>query len=999
MEGVAMTETKPQPATGLRKIIAGGNTISRLLRTAVLLLIGCLGFYCSETPALEESFRSPPDSVKPWVYWLWINGNISREGITKDLEAMKRVGIGGVIWMEVSGPNWAPQGPVESGGREWQEMMQWAISEANRLGMVFDLTVDFGYSSGGPHITPDLSMQQIVWNETPVTGGRSAVVRLAKPAVDYQDEVKRAWLRPGQQMNPVVMKALQEVDSYRDIAAFAIPAAKKNSVISDIKIRNGLGSQTDLSPLDKQKNLVSLPTNEIIDVSGRVGADGELRWDAPAGDWVVIRLGYASNFKMTRPSPQAAVGLECDRLNTRGIDAHFEHQLKPILDAARDKAGRTLQYIHVDSWEAGGQNWSAGFAEEFRKRRGYDIRPWLPVLAGHCVKSADQTERFLWDLRRTVSEVTLVNYIDRLRERIAPYGVRFSNEPYGRLCVNSLDYASHADFPIAEFWTEREYQKPFPTFSNYWYNSMKGIASVANTYGKPRVGAEAFTGSRGWVDHPYLLKGMGDEAFCNGISHYIFHVSAHQAYDLMKPGLTHRKWGQHFNRQQTWWEFSKPYFDYVARCQLLLQQGRRVVDVACLYHEGAPLNFNDIQFSLPPGYDYDLCTAEIIQRMSVENGLIRLPSGVSYRYLVLPGSGRLTLPVARKVAELRRAGAGVYAQAPIVGTPGLEGYPESDQEVKNIAQSWPVLPKGGWGELFASDKLAPDFQGDDLKWIHRRVEGADIYFIANTKPASTERQCSFRISGKTAELWDPETGDIYALPGAPLPDGRAGATLRFDLAQSWFVVFRDKPSGHRSSLNPFAPWKPLMEMEGAWSLSFDPNWGPKDTLTLDRLDSWSAHPNPLVKYYSGTATYQKVFDFPQAVPGIQNRNRRVSLDLGRVEAIAQVTLNGQDCGIAWKPPYRVDVTRALKPGTNQLEIRVVNTWVNRLIGDEQLPLDAKWKDWETLLAWPDWFLKGYRSSSGRYTFTTARFYNKNSPPQPSGLLGPVTLMETEEYKQ
>ena len=472
--------------------------------------------------------------------------------------------------------------------------------------------------------------------------------------------------------------------------------------------------------------MVSISLSEIIDVSGRVGADGELRWDAPAGDWGGIRLGYASNFKMTRPCPQAAVGLECDRLNTRGIDAHFEHLLKPILEAAGDKAGRTLHYIHIDSWEAGGQNWSAGFAEEFRKRRGYDIRPWLPVLAGHCVKNVDQTERFLWDLRRTVSEVTLANYIDRLRERIAPYGIRFSCEPYGRLCVNNLDYASHGDFPIAEFWTEREYRKPFPTFSDYWYNPMKGIASVANTYGKPRVGAEAFTGSRGWVDHPYLLKGMGDEAFCNGISHYIFHLSAHQAYDSMKPGLTHRKWGQHFNRQQTWWEFSKPYFDYVARCQLLLQQGRRVVDVACLYHEGAPLNFNDIQFNLPPGYDYDLCTAEIIQRMSVENGLICLPSGVRYRYLLLPGSRRLTLPVARKVAELRRAGASVYLRSPIVGTPGLEGYPEADREVKAIAKDWPLLPKGGWGELFSSDKLAPDFQGDDLRWIHRRSEGTDM---------------------------------------------------------------------------------------------------------------------------------------------------------------------------------------------------------------------------------------------------------------------------------
>jgi hypothetical protein len=233
----------------------------------------------------------------------------------------------------------------------------------------------------------------------------------------------------------------------------------------------------------------------------------------------------------------------------------------------------------------------------------------------------------------------------------------------------------------------------------------------------------------------------------------------------------------------------------------------------------------------------------------------------------------------------------------------------------------------------------------------------------------------------------------------PLPDGRTNATLRFEPAQSWFVVFRDQPSKERSPHDPFAPWKPLLEMEGAWSLSFDPNWGTKETITFDRLDSWSAHSNPLVKYYSGTATYHKTFDFPGAVPDLQNPEHRISLDLGQVEVIAQVTLNGQDCGIAWKPPYRVDITRALKPGTNQLEIRVANTWVNRMVGDEQLPDDSTWKDWETLLTWPDWFKQGGRSSTGRYTFTTARFYNKNSPLQTSGLLGPVKLMETNPSKQ
>jgi hypothetical protein len=728
-----------------------------------------------------------------------------------------------------------------------------------------------------------------------------------------------------------------------------------------------------------------------------MNAAGELHWDAPPGEWIVVRLGHATNLKLTRPVPSCELGLECDRLNPRGMDAHFEHRLKPILEAAGDKAGRTLQYIHIDSWEAGGQNWTSGFADEFKKRRGYDITPWLPILTGHAVGSVDLTERFLRDLRRTVGEVTLANYIDRLRERIAPYGVHFSCEPYGRLCVNSLEYAGRSDFPIGEFWTERAfkdrtYGDRFPEFNSYWYHSMKGLASVANTYGKTRVGAEAFTGCRGWIDHPYLLKGMGDEAFSEGVNHFVIHLSAHQAYDDMKPGLTHSRWGQHFNRHQTWWEFSKPWFDYLARCQFLLQQGRRVVDVACLYQDGAPLNFNDINFKLPPGHDHDFCSEEIILRMTFADGRIHLPTGVSYRYLVLPRSGRLTLPVARKVAELRRLGAAVFLQAPINGIPGLEGYPEADEEVRKLAAAWPLLPQGGWNEVFAKDLAVPDFEGEGLKWIHRRTGNTEIYFVANSKPEPVERECVFRVAGKTSELWNPETGEIHTLPDASQANGRTHATLRFGPAQSWFVIFRNTPAEHRSSQNPFVEWKPLQQIKGGWSLSFDPAWGTKKTLTLDQLASWSEHPDPLVKYYSGTATYRTTFELADAALAAGKTPLR--LDLGQVEVVARVRLNGRDCGIAWKPPYQVNITPALRPGSNTLEIEVANTWVNRLIGDEQLPLDSKWKDPETLLDWPEWFKQGSPRPSGRFTFTTARHYTQDSPLMPAGLLGPVNILSS-----
>ncbi len=967
-------------------------------RVVLAILLAVLAQPGLKGQELELSFRNPPESARPWVFWFWTNGNITRDGITKDLESMKRVGIGGVLWMEVSGPWWAPQGPIEAGGQEWHEAMQWAISEADRLGLAFALSVDFGYGSGGPHIAPDLSMQKLVSSETRVAGGQNVTLPLKKPVVDFKPELKKVWLRPGQSMNPAVMNALEQVDSYRDVAVFAIPSSKagKGSRIPQLDTYDGRRWTTHLPPLTDNTKLTSMAHDDVIDLSDRMSADGELHWDAPQGNWTVFRLGYASNFKMTRPSPQAAVGLECDRLHPRGIEAHFNHRLKPILDAAGDKTGRTLQYVHIDSWEAHGQNWTAGFADEFRKRRGYDIRPWLPVLVGRVVESKEMTDRFLWDMRQTVSELTLARYIDRLRELIAPYGIQFSCEPYGRLCVDQLTYGGRADFPICEFWTEREILGPFPTFGDYWYVSMKGLASVANTYGKSRVGAEAFTGCRGWVDHPYLLKGMGDEAFCNGVSHYVYHLSAHQPYDQMKPGLTHRKWGQHFNRHQTWWEFSKPYFDYVARCQFLLQQGRRKVDVACLYHEGAPLNFNDIQFELPPGFDYDFCTPEIIQRMEVKDGLIHLPTGVNYRHLVLPKSSGLTLSTARKIEELRQAGASVYLQTPIVGTPGLEGYPEANDEARQLAAGWPLLPDGGWNEVFAEQKLKPDFESDDIRWIHRRTQNAEIYFLANSTRESIKRDCTFRITGKTPQLWDPETGKTYAIPNVQQTGSSTTARLQFEPWQSWFVVFRDQSPASHLDTNPFPSWKLIQGITGNWNLTFDPAWGPEETLEFETLRSWSEHPDPLVKYYSGTAKYVKVFNVSESAK--PDGTRRYCLDLGRVEVMARVTLNGKDCGITWKPPYRVDITDALTGGQNRLEVEVVNTWVNRMIGDEQLPLDAKWKDWETLIEWPRWFKQGRRSPTGRYTFTTARHYKKDSPLQPSGLLGPVRILATEKNK-
>lgn len=942
---------------------------------------------------LAAGFATPPPSARPWVFWFWINGNISKPGITADLEAMQRVGIGGVLWMEVSGPWWAPEGPVGALSPQWHDCFQWAIRECDRLGLEFDVSVDFGYGSGGPHITPENSMQKLYWSETEVEGGRAVSTVLPKPAVAKKIS---AWLRPGAEINPTVREQVENIDSYRDVAVLAIPApaspAASRYRIPELSFRDGTDWRRPRQDAVTPPPGAVTPLEQVVDLTGRMAPDGRLEWTAPSGRWLILRGGHASNYKMTRPSPWAAVGLECDRLATAGIDAHFDAFLKKIFVDAGAAAGRALTHVHIDSWEAGGQNWTATFPAEFRQRRGYDLRPWLPILTGRVVGGADQSERFLWDMRTTVGEMIRDNYVARLRERARPYGIKFSSEAYGHLCIDNLAYAGTADLPISEFWARGTGR--FPTPGGYEL-STKVMASAAHTYGRPVIGAEAFTSDRGWRDHPFLLKAMGDQKFCEGLNRMIFHLSAHQPYDTMVPGLTHRRWGEHIQRHNTWWSYSGPWLQYLTRSQHLLQQGGFVADVCAWFGEGAPLNVNDMKFELPRGYDYDLCSAELVRQMTVRDGRVVLPSGANYAYLRLPDSDRLTLPLARKIRELAAAGARIIGGPRPRGTPGLADYPRSEAELEKIAaelwDSGRVITGKSWAEIFAADRLRPDFEGEGLSYLHRRVGEAEIYFVSHQEDRVREVACTFRVSGRQPELWNPETGAIRDLPKFTEQDGRITVPLRFEPMQSWFVVFRRAaapPAPRAAAGTNFPTRRELTGVSGPWRVSFDPKWGgPQEEVTFAQLTDWSKHADLRIHYYSGTAIYRTTFRLAALAPS----DSTLLLDLGAVEVMARVRVNGRDCGIAWKPPYVVDITSAARAGENMLEIDTVNLWINRLIGDEQLPLDGNWKDFETLLEWPDWFKQGAARPSGRFTFTSARHYQKDTPLVSSGLLGPVQL--------
>jgi len=724
-----------------------------------------------------------------------------------------------------------------------------------------------------------------------------------------------------------------------------------------------------------------------------------------------------------------------------------------------------LVSTHIDSWEVGSQNWTPKMQEEFKARLGYDLLPFLPAYTGYVIDSEEVTERFLWDLRQTASDLIVENYAGALRRLANKDGLRLSIEAYSwdnNAPVDETAYGGQADEPMAEFWAW-----PCGGWPRvYTANSCPGMTSAAHTYGRRIIGAEAFTSSDAekWQSHPGSIKILADWAFCEGINRMVFHRYAMQPWTNVAPGMAMGPWGLHYERTQTWWEQSKPWHEYIARCQYLLQQGLFVADVCYLQPEGSPRRFvtppsAEIAPDIRGGYNFDGCSPDVVMnRMKVNKGRIVLPDGMSYRVLVLPGTETMTLGLLRKVKELADAGATIIAGAkPPLKSPSLSDLGTGDAEVKRLAEElWPKFVTGKpVAKVLGERGVKPDFSATaKLRWTHRATSDTEIYFIANPELRSVEAVVSFRMNGKTAELWRPETGRIEHIRVFNEADGCTHIPLALEPAGSVFVVFSDgkvKDSGRivsvkcggqelihgvqagglSSGTGAVTGAKPVSldtakvqsmdpvtlevfqnglyevatadgkirsenvsgllqpsGVEGPWEVSFAPGWGAPARVTFDKLISWSDHENDGVKYFSGSAVYRKTFKY-STMPA--DRNAHIYLDLGRVAVVAEVTLNGKDLGVLWKAPYRVDVTESIKGGENVLEIKIVNLWVNRLIGDELLPEDSERNGDGTLKKWPQWLEEGKASPSGRYTFTSWRLWKKGSPLSESGLLGPVVL--------
>jgi hypothetical protein len=900
-----------------------------MLNCAKLLTFVLLSFSAS-AGELERNFARPPASARPWVFWFWLNGNITSNGITADLEAMQRVGIGGVAIMDVD--QGTPKGPITFNSPEWINLFKHTCGEARRLGLQVNINNDAGWAgSGGPWITPELSMQKLVWSETTIEGGKGfdgalkqpETVRgfyrdvgvLAFPATEGEAPLMRdcspritasvmkpdfdqaklmdgdfttgiglprpdpgkpqfvqvefpkpfrarriALKMPGLTSHKMCHAILEKSDdgtNFTTIREFNAEAAALSVNFPETEARiyrvffnsaetylEALAiTEIELSPYSRidnyQEKALFVPRSEytdttnyavlpsetairrgqLIDLSGRMAADGRLHWDAPEGKWTVLRFGHTSTGEDNQPAPESGRGLECDKLSKAGSEAAFNGFIGKLIKAVGRLAGKTFAATHVDSWEVGAQNWTANFRKEFQRLRGYDPMPYLPVMTGRVVESLDISERFLWDLRQTVSEMLVENYSGGLSELARRHGMYLTMEAYDLNPCDDLMFAGRVDQPMAEFWTWPPYGVAY---------SCAEMTSAAHVYGKPIASGEAFTATdtEKWLGHPYGVKVFGDWAFCQGINRFILHRYAHQPWTdpTRYPGMTMGPWGLHYERTQTWWEQSKPWHEYLSRCQYLLQQGLFSADICYVSAEESPNRWYVPGKSRErPGYNYDACPAElVINKMSVKNGRVTLPDGMSYRLLVSPDSETMTPKLLLKIRSLVDQGATVLGKRP-KRSPSLSNYPECDAELERVADELWADADGmvskehrlGKGrvicgktpeEALSGDQIPADFAASSkakpqaIRYIHKIIGDKDLYFVANKYSEPEDAVCVFRVSGKTPEFLKPDTGVIEHTAVFEEKNGTIQMPIHFDSFGSVFVLFSPEGgNGHARS--------------------------------------------------------------------------------------------------------------------------------------------------------------------------------------------------------
>jgi hypothetical protein len=1073
--------------------------LSRLVWLCLLLSVVASG----QTTDLAADFAHPPDSARLWVWWHWVQHNVSEETLTADLEAFKAQGIGGVTIYPIGGA----AGPMPSGPRllseRWLALYRHAVKECERLGLGVSLNLASGWDCGGPWVTADDACKRFVHAELAVDGPQSLAVPLPKPpnerrhcfdldvqafpadattappqpiatasshqppyppsyAVDGDEGTfwvssgtdpgqaptrdHPEWLRldygrphtahsltlrPHRPYGPkefelqvsddgqawTALKTVSVPEQDETKVSFAEHTARywrlwitaswtsQNAQIVELVI----GEPTRLSGQLAVKSVQQTPPgrtlrercaapsaplladgampvdrSKVIDLTDKVDADGTLHWAVPAGHWVILRTCAANTGNGVKAAGPGGVGPEVDPLRKEAMDHHFAALPARLLDEAGAAAGHTVRYLQIDSWEIGLPNASQTLLDEFQRRRGYDARPYLATLAGRLVESAEVTDRFLYDYRRTLGDVIADNYFGRLTELAHARGCLNHSEAAGpcapeQMTMDCLANLGRCDVPMGEFWQDGGWTESGQNING------KQTATAAHVYGKPLVAAEAFTSMYQWQDSPRTLKPTADRAFCEGTNWFFVHQSSTSSPGDGLPGNEFFA-GTHFDRRITWWPSAHVFTDYIARCQHLLRQGRFVADVLYYNGDGCPsfVEPKHVDPGVGPGHDYDVCGTEVLlTRLSVRGHELLLPDGMTYHVLVLPASRTMPLAVLRRVAELIEAGARVVGPPP-QREPGLRGYPDADAPVAEVAKKvWGEVDGDkvrqrhcgegivAWGEtpraILEADGVGPDFVASNARpdtfidFIHRRTDNADIYFLANRKEREETFEARFRATGRQPEVWDAVSGAVRDAEAFTIEPPITKVPLTLPPHGSLFVVFR-RPSAAPS---PAAATKHELDaLRGPWTVAFEAKWlspmpAEGATLTFAQLDDWSRRAEDGVRHYSGTATYRQAFTLPAAP-------RRLWLELGTVRELARVRLNGHDLGVVWCAPWQLEITPAAAAGENRLEIDVTNLWPNRLIGDAALPKEQ------------------------RLTRTNVAF-RADQPLLPSGLLGPVKL--------
>lgn len=956
--------------------------------TAIATSISIVSLSAADSK-LESDFLNPPVKTRPYVWWHWMGSNFSKDGITKDLEAMKSSGIGGATIFNIASAVQESHKPTLNNpwpeqtyrSPKYWEALRHAAAEADRLGLEIGLHNTVGYSTtGGPWIDEEKNMQNLVSKSITVDGGKPISVEIPRPdPTSY-----RGWGNSGTSFK-----------FFRDIAIFAVPASG------------------DIDPA------------KIIDLTQSF-KDGELDWDAPVGKWQIFRLAHAPTGANPHPLPDELIGktLEVDKLSRDLNRFHWDQVIEPMKEHLGPYLGKSMKHFLIDSYEAGTQNWTPAFRKEFQKRKGYDPLTWMITRHNRTIGNKDLSERFKWDHDDVIRTLYYENGWVTGQEKMKAVGMDLQFEPYGGQ-FDTVEGTALADIPMGEFWTSK----------GGGINST--IVSAAQAAGRTVVGAEAFTGpptSSKWSETPAFLKRSADGTFASGANRLILHHWVHQPFDdRYQPGMGMGWWGTHFNRHQTWVKDGTAFFQYLGRAQALLQSGE------------TPSDF--VSVSKSQGSDI-ISWREFRSGVKVRDGRIVLSSGRTYPFLGIPHGGLMPPSDLKRIESLLEDGAVIVCAKPS-GAPGLAGYPQSDAEVK-ASTLWTAEPirNVGKGKLYTKGdieaarrdfNITPMIQfpgASGIAGTARQTKNETLIFVANTADQPKTFTASFRITGKRPELWDAENGSIRFAPVWRQKDGRTEVDLTLNAYRSIFVVFRDSPlpadhvvsfmpeasgitltatpdgkvstssssatraelifaSGKRESVTIPSPPAPT-PLKGLWQVLLDSPVDQKHSITLPGLISLTSHTDPAVKYFSGTATYSKRFQ-------ISDLKSQIHLNLGKVHDLAHVTVNGKDLGVLWQPPFTMDISSALKTGENLLEIAVTNTWHNRLVGDEQFPADFEWGEdraekGHAMKAYPEWFLKNQpRPEQGRKAFVTWYYHRKDTPLLPAGLIGPVTLVPQSTF--